>query len=83
MALIELNNVSKRFGRLIVLRHLDIKIEKGHCIVVIGASGTGKSVQGMAEMVRQAEDRRAMPLRPQLLAHENALGSAGEGELTA
>jgi phospholipid/cholesterol/gamma-HCH transport system ATP-binding protein len=44
MALIELKNVSKRFGRLIVLRHLDLKIEKGQSLVVIGASGTGKSV---------------------------------------
>src|SRR5438105_5859911 len=44
MALIELHNVSKRFGRLIVLRHLDLAIEKGQSIVIIGASGTGKSV---------------------------------------
>jgi phospholipid/cholesterol/gamma-HCH transport system ATP-binding protein len=44
MALIELHDVSKRFGRLIVLRHLDLAIEKGQSIVVIGASGTGKSV---------------------------------------
>src|SRR3954468_20327887 len=44
MALIELKDVSKRFGRLIVLRHLDLNIEKGQSTVVIGASGTGKSV---------------------------------------
>jgi phospholipid/cholesterol/gamma-HCH transport system ATP-binding protein len=44
MALIELRNVSKRFGRLVVLNHLSLSIERGKCIVVIGASGTGKSV---------------------------------------
>jgi phospholipid/cholesterol/gamma-HCH transport system ATP-binding protein len=44
MSWIELKNVSKRFGRLIVLRHLDLNIEKGESIVIIGASGTGKSV---------------------------------------
>jgi phospholipid/cholesterol/gamma-HCH transport system ATP-binding protein len=44
MALIELKDVSKRFGRLIVLRHLDLNIERGQSLVVIGASGTGKSV---------------------------------------
>src|SRR6059058_508922 len=44
MALIELRDVSKRFGRLIVLRHLDLSIEEGQSIVIIGASGTGKSV---------------------------------------
>ncbi len=44
MAWIELKNVSKRFGRLVVLRHLNLSIQKGESIVVIGASGTGKSV---------------------------------------
>jgi phospholipid/cholesterol/gamma-HCH transport system ATP-binding protein len=44
MALIELRHVSKRFGRLVVLDDLSLSIEAGKCIVVIGASGTGKSV---------------------------------------
>lgn len=44
MPLIELRNVSKRFGRLIVLRDLSLAIEEGHSIVIIGASGSGKSV---------------------------------------
>ena len=45
MALIELRNVSKRFGWLVVLNdHVDLNIEPGKCIVVIGASGSGKSV---------------------------------------
>src|SRR5213595_3813536 len=44
MAIIELKNIYKRFGRLIVLSGVDLSIEEGKCIVVIGASGTGKSV---------------------------------------
>jgi len=44
MSFIELKHVSKRFGSLIVLKNLDLKIEKGQSLVVIGASGTGKSV---------------------------------------
>jgi phospholipid/cholesterol/gamma-HCH transport system ATP-binding protein len=44
MSLIELRNVSKRFGRLIVLRDVTLKIEAGQSIVIIGASGSGKSV---------------------------------------
>ena len=44
MAFIELRNVSKRFGSLIVLHDLNLSIEKGQSLVVIGASGTGKSV---------------------------------------
>jgi len=42
--LIELRHVSKAFGRLVVLEDLSLSIDAGKCIVVIGASGTGKSV---------------------------------------
>jgi phospholipid/cholesterol/gamma-HCH transport system ATP-binding protein len=44
MAFIELRNVTKRFGSLVVLHDLNLSIEKGQSLVVIGASGTGKSV---------------------------------------
>jgi phospholipid/cholesterol/gamma-HCH transport system ATP-binding protein len=44
MAFIELRHISKRFGSLIVLNDLSLSIDKGKCLVVIGASGTGKSV---------------------------------------
>src|SRR5690348_13846093 len=44
MALIELRKVSKRFGRLVVLNEVNLSIPEGQSLVVIGASGTGKSV---------------------------------------
>src|SRR5215216_3146040 len=44
MSLIQLKHVSKRFGRLVVLKDVSLTIEAGKCIVVLGASGTGKSV---------------------------------------
>jgi phospholipid/cholesterol/gamma-HCH transport system ATP-binding protein len=44
MSLIELRNLSKRFGRLVVLNGVTLNIEQGQSLVVIGASGTGKSV---------------------------------------
>ena len=44
MSLIELRHVTKRFGRQVVLDHLSLNIEAGKCLVVIGVSGTGKSV---------------------------------------
>jgi phospholipid/cholesterol/gamma-HCH transport system ATP-binding protein len=43
-ALIELRGVSKRFGTNQVLDGLDLRIERGETMVVIGGSGTGKSV---------------------------------------
>ena len=44
MALIELRNVHKRFGRLVVLNGVTLSIEEGQSVVIIGASGSGKSV---------------------------------------
>jgi phospholipid/cholesterol/gamma-HCH transport system ATP-binding protein len=43
-AFIQLKHVTKRFGKLLVLSDLSLDIERGKCLVVIGASGTGKSV---------------------------------------
>jgi phospholipid/cholesterol/gamma-HCH transport system ATP-binding protein len=44
MSLIELKHLHKRFGRLVVLDDVSLNIEKGQSLVIIGASGTGKSV---------------------------------------
>ncbi|MBU6235356.1 MAG: ATP-binding cassette domain-containing protein, partial [Alphaproteobacteria bacterium] len=41
---IELNDVRKSFGDKHVLRGVDLKVEKGSSMVIIGGSGTGKSV---------------------------------------
>jgi phospholipid/cholesterol/gamma-HCH transport system ATP-binding protein len=41
---IELKHVSKRFGRLVVLDDFSLSVERGKCLVIIGPSGTGKSV---------------------------------------
>lgn len=44
MALIELRHLHKAFGRLVVLNDLSLNIEAGQSLVIIGASGSGKSV---------------------------------------
>lgn len=41
---IELKNIRKQFGKKVVLNGLNISIPKGESTVVIGGSGTGKSV---------------------------------------
>lgn len=43
-AKLQLSNVQKSFGKNHVLRGIDLSIEKGKSLVVIGGSGTGKSV---------------------------------------
>lgn len=42
--MIEMNGVTKAFGPKKVLRGIDLKVDKGQSLVIIGGSGTGKSV---------------------------------------
>src|SRR3954452_10896217 len=44
MSLNQLRNVRKRFGRLVVLNGVSLDVNEGETLVVLGASGTGKSV---------------------------------------
>jgi phospholipid/cholesterol/gamma-HCH transport system ATP-binding protein len=44
MAYIELRKIFKRFGWLEVLNDVSLDVEQGKCLVIIGASGSGKSV---------------------------------------
>ena len=41
--MITFKNLKKNFGDLTVLKGIDVTIEKGECVVVIGPSGSGKS----------------------------------------
>ncbi|HZZ44720.1 MAG TPA: ABC transporter ATP-binding protein [Tepidisphaeraceae bacterium] len=44
MSLIELRHIKKRFGHQHVLNDVCLKVERGQSLVIIGASGSGKSV---------------------------------------
>ncbi|MGF1759682.1 amino acid ABC transporter ATP-binding protein [Photobacterium sagamiensis] len=41
--MIKINNLTKRFGETTIFSNLDLEINKGEIVVVIGPSGTGKS----------------------------------------
>jgi glutamine transport system ATP-binding protein len=43
MSMVEFKKVSKRFGKTVVLEEVDLQIEKGEVLVLIGPSGSGKS----------------------------------------
>ena len=42
--IIKLSNITKTFGDKIILNNLDLQVNKGESLVIIGGSGTGKSV---------------------------------------
>ncbi len=42
--MINVTGLTKKFGELTVFQDINVKINKGECIAVIGPSGTGKSV---------------------------------------
>ena len=41
--IIQIKNISKRFGDLLVLDNISMDIEKGDCVCIVGPSGGGKS----------------------------------------
>jgi polar amino acid transport system ATP-binding protein len=43
MSVLTLEGVRKSFGDNVVLRDIDLTVERGQCVVLIGASGSGKS----------------------------------------
>jgi len=43
MAIISVKNLGKRFGENVILENVNVEIEKGEVISIIGPSGTGKS----------------------------------------
>ena len=42
-ALLEVTNVSKRFGGVVAVRELDLRVEEGEILGLIGPNGAGKS----------------------------------------
>jgi polar amino acid transport system ATP-binding protein len=43
MAILEVNNIKKNFGKVVVLKNISFSLEKGEVLSIIGSSGSGKT----------------------------------------
>ena len=50
MSILEVKNLKKSFDRESVLKDISFTLEKGECLVILGNSGSGKSIWGGAWM---------------------------------
>ncbi len=61
MAMLEVNNLSKKFGDLEVLKDISFDVQKGEVVAVIGPSGSGKST--MLRCINQLEKAEGGSIR--------------------
>ena len=47
MAVLEVRNVKKVFGDNVILRGIDLDVQKGDVIVILGPSGSGKTTAAL------------------------------------
>ena len=65
---IKLTNVHKRFGKKVVLDGVDLDINKGDSIVIIGGSGTGSATPDTDPAELRPADPRVRPPRRRVTA---------------
>lgn len=69
--MLEIKNLSKRFGDQQVLDHINLKIEKGKVFVIIGPSGTGKSTLLRCINALERPEKGTIQLENQIFDYEN------------
>ena len=58
--MISINNLHKSFGKLEVLKGIDLHIEKGEIVAIIGPSGSGKSTVLRCMNLLEEPDRKSV-----------------------
>ncbi len=83
---LRVENLHKRFGRLHVLRGIDLAVRKGETIVIIGASGSGKSTLLRCLNFLEMPDEGRITIEGKLVGRETGkpgIMSYGARELNA
>lgn len=69
--MLEIRNLSKKFGEKKVLDNISLKIEKGKVVVIIGPSGTGKSTLLRCINVLERPEKGTIRLENKTIDYEN------------
>lgn len=82
--MIELKNIKKSFGSKVILSNIDLKVNKGEMIAIMGSSGSGKStllnIIGLiekpdnGEVILNGEKYDKIYGKKVMLAHRNLIG---------
>lgn len=67
MALLEVKNLNKSFGKTTVLKNVSLSLEKGKCLAIIGSSGSGKTTLLRCLNFLETPDEGAVFLNDELL----------------
>ena len=80
MAFLEVNNITKKFGKTVVLKGVDFSLEKGEVLSIIGSSGSGKTTLLRCLNFLETADSGRMAVDGKVL-FEGALGRASDAEI--
>ena len=72
MAFLEIKNLYKSFGETAVLKGIDLDVEKGEVVSIIGSSGSGKTTLLRCINFLETPDKGQMLLDGALLLDGNA-----------
>ena len=81
MAYLEIKNFCKKFGETAVLKGIDLSVEKGQVVSIIGSSGSGKTTLLRCINFLETPDSGTMTLEDEVLFDGSEKKRESEGEL--
>ncbi|MGN1169063.1 MAG: ATP-binding cassette domain-containing protein, partial [Acutalibacteraceae bacterium] len=81
MAILEIKNIHKSFGNTEVLKGIDLTLEKGNVLVIIGSSGSGKTTLLRCLNFLEIPDKGSISVNGQVLINSEDKTTLTEREI--
>ena len=81
MAILEIKNIHKSFGNTEVLKGIDLTLEKGNVLVIIGSSGSGKTTLLRCLNFLEIPDKGSISVNGQVLINSEDKNTLTEREI--